>query len=312
MLSRFGLMAVGAIAFASPLVVGSSSVLAQLAVPNTTGFVDQGGSVGGATNGVIEGDQYYNGWAGGSAVPANQPQDFSFNIFGASATQVGTTLNVTIFTNYANNVGDLSTGLGDLFIAKGTVPNENSSIYSGGSNLNGSPANAVPSSYQFAASSNLTTNTSNGTVYNVTASGSIKLSYASSGYYGVGVPVGTITPNATVISGVTDNVTINSGTTTSGKGYSNSGTLASDYAGDGSIVFSISNAFSPTGLDLSSLFTIIWAETCANDYIVATFNLPGTQETQTPLPAALPLFATGLSALGLFGWRRKRKAAIAA
>ena len=28
----------------------------------------------------------------------------------------------------------------------------------------------------------------------------------------------------------------------------------------------------------------------------------------TPLPAALPLFATGLSALGLLGWRRKRKA----
>jgi hypothetical protein len=29
----------------------------------------------------------------------------------------------------------------------------------------------------------------------------------------------------------------------------------------------------------------------------------------TPLPAALPLFATGLGALGLFGWRRKRKPA---
>jgi hypothetical protein len=29
---------------------------------------------------------------------------------------------------------------------------------------------------------------------------------------------------------------------------------------------------------------------------------------EVPLPAALPLFATGLSALGLLGWRRKRKA----
>jgi len=28
----------------------------------------------------------------------------------------------------------------------------------------------------------------------------------------------------------------------------------------------------------------------------------------TPLPAALPLFATGLGALGLLGWRRRRKA----
>lgn len=26
----------------------------------------------------------------------------------------------------------------------------------------------------------------------------------------------------------------------------------------------------------------------------------------TPIPGALPLFATGLAALGLFGWRRKR------
>jgi hypothetical protein len=31
----------------------------------------------------------------------------------------------------------------------------------------------------------------------------------------------------------------------------------------------------------------------------------------TPVPAALPLFATGLGALGLLGWRRKRKAATA-
>jgi len=31
--------------------------------------------------------------------------------------------------------------------------------------------------------------------------------------------------------------------------------------------------------------------------------------TVVPLPATLPLFATGLGALGLLGWRRKRKAA---
>jgi hypothetical protein len=28
----------------------------------------------------------------------------------------------------------------------------------------------------------------------------------------------------------------------------------------------------------------------------------------TPLPTALPLFATGIGGSGLFGWRRKRKA----
>jgi hypothetical protein len=33
----------------------------------------------------------------------------------------------------------------------------------------------------------------------------------------------------------------------------------------------------------------------------------GVEIESTPLPAALPLFATGLGAMGLFGWRRKRK-----
>ena len=37
------------------------------------------------------------------------------------------------------------------------------------------------------------------------------------------------------------------------------------------------------------------------------YNNGGTVAV-TPLPAALPLFATGLGAMGLFGWRRKRKA----
>lgn len=36
-------------------------------------------------------------------------------------------------------------------------------------------------------------------------------------------------------------------------------------------------------------------------------NFEFTDTAATPLPAALPLFATGVGALGLFGWRRKRK-----
>jgi hypothetical protein len=40
---------------------------------------------------------------------------------------------------------------------------------------------------------------------------------------------------------------------------------------------------------------------------LGTFTV--TPVTQTPLPGALPLFASGLSALGLLGWRRKKKAA---
>ena len=42
-----------------------------------------------------------------------------------------------------------------------------------------------------------------------------------------------------------------------------------------------------------------------------TFNITEmvTVTDPVPAPAALPLFATGLGALGLLGWRRKRKAA---
>jgi hypothetical protein len=40
-----------------------------------------------------------------------------------------------------------------------------------------------------------------------------------------------------------------------------------------------------------------------------TFGVGGGAGGATPLPATLPLFAGGLSVMGLFGWRRKRKAA---
>lgn len=40
---------------------------------------------------------------------------------------------------------------------------------------------------------------------------------------------------------------------------------------------------------------------------VLNLDLPLDGSFGTPLPAALPLFASGLGAMGLFGWRRKRK-----
>jgi len=39
-----------------------------------------------------------------------------------------------------------------------------------------------------------------------------------------------------------------------------------------------------------------------------TFYVSAVLFSPVPLPAALPLFATGLGAMGLLGWRRKRKA----
>ena len=44
----------------------------------------------------------------------------------------------------------------------------------------------------------------------------------------------------------------------------------------------------------------------------STITINTSDSVTTPLPAALPLFATGLGALGLVGWRRKRKVQLAA
>jgi hypothetical protein len=58
-------------------------------------------------------------------------------------------------------------------------------------------------------------------------------------------------------------------------------------------------------------FKINWVGTQINyDLVSKPIDPPGVGAT--PLPAALPLFATGLGAMGLFGWRRKRKNAAAA
>jgi hypothetical protein len=48
--------------------------------------------------------------------------------------------------------------------------------------------------------------------------------------------------------------------------------------------------------------------TTLNGYSISLSDGVGNSPIVTPLPAALPLFATGLGALGLLGWRRKRKA----
>ncbi len=53
---------------------------------------------------------------------------------------------------------------------------------------------------------------------------------------------------------------------------------------------------------VNDLGQIVGFYTDASDNVVGFVGFP------TPLPAALPLLATGLGAMGLFGWRRKRKA----
>jgi hypothetical protein len=56
-------------------------------------------------------------------------------------------------------------------------------------------------------------------------------------------------------------------------------------------------------------FQLVSPAVAGEGFIVDTFT--ASPETVTPLPAALPLFATGLGAFGLLGWRRKRKNVVA-
>ena len=48
-----------------------------------------------------------------------------------------------------------------------------------------------------------------------------------------------------------------------------------------------------------------------SEWYVDDVSVTGAAPSAVPLPAALPLFASGLGALGLLGWRRKRKNAAA-
>ena len=98
-----------------------------------------------------------------------------------------------------------------------------------------------------------------------------------------------------------------------------SGTTAGSYDNvfDMTLASSYNTAFiTANGGTVASAEAVLFAGIIAgNAYLnIHTTNFGGGEirgflAAQTPLPAALPLFATGLGALGLLGWRRKRKAA---
>jgi hypothetical protein len=60
------------------------------------------------------------------------------------------------------------------------------------------------------------------------------------------------------------------------------------------------------GMQPDTMFTWTWGNAPDQSFTVNTALLAPPSEI--PAPAALPLFATGLGALGLLGWRRKRRA----
>jgi hypothetical protein len=83
--------------------------------------------------------------------------------------------------------------------------------------------------------------------------------------------------------------------------------------------FSLSNGFSASVGTSPNFFELQFVGFISDQpFNTITFSVPSpdgwaveeviTGATATPLPAALPLFATGFGGLGLLGWRRKRRA----
>jgi hypothetical protein len=85
--------------------------------------------------------------------------------------------------------------------------------------------------------------------------------------------------------------------------FANSGNYAEWgmlFSGDGGYPAGL--VWDPVGTNFSLLTSSNWVFVNWQSAFTAEFS------STTPLPAALPLFATGLAGLGLLGWRRKRKA----
>ena len=81
------------------------------------------------------------------------------------------------------------------------------------------------------------------------------------------------------------------------------------------ILASISSASAITGIffdvfsDPSLPFNGPGRQPTNGNFVVSEFTLNAAPVSAVPLPATLPLFASGLGALGLLGWRRKKKPA---
>jgi hypothetical protein len=148
----------------------------------------------------------------------------------------------------------------------------------------------------------------------------------TSGVYLVSTFSGTVNGDAVAIIGAggflgNDNDLYNPATTT-GSGFSACGLLCQ--LDDNGLAFSVSNSNGTSGevvifesgnpmntnCDTGGTFSPVCGQNSAVDPGYTTFSA-SPHVSATPLPAALPLFATGLGAMGLFGWRRKRKNASA-
>jgi hypothetical protein len=119
---------------------------------------------------------------------------------------------------------------------------------------------------------------------------------------GLTITIASETANFAPVSGDTSNDLIR---TVSGGSDCLGVVLAPGGSCTSNAVFTISSGVGDTDVD-SALWSV---SLTVNGQAGGSTNVTISDAAPaTPLPAALPLFATGLGALGLLGWRRKRKA----
>lgn len=78
--------------------------------------------------------------------------------------------------------------------------------------------------------------------------------------------------------------------------------------GTNSITIDLSGMLAGPGGISESVAAILSANQSGGPGTAIGWALTNANVSPTPIPATLPLFATGLGGLGLLGWRRKRKA----
>ncbi len=238
----------------------------------------------------------------------------TFNILSADVNRINaSTLDIKIYTNYAGAPGTAAaegTAYGSLFLAQGLwTPGGTSANHYAADNY------STNKEWSYAVTNPLTGNVGTSVSTGLYAIGTVG---AAHNYGATGIPDYYATANGKVVLAnangdpVTAPYSGNNGNyfrqgeavqyTPTNSAASVAGTSATFSVGAGYIEYLISD----NGL-FGDTFALSWAMTCSNDIIEGQVILPNNALSQTPLPAALPMFSAGLGMMGLMGLRRKRK-----